>query len=227
MKFIKLGIGLVMIFSLFGCTHNLRITNLDQYENWNYNQFNKKTTIGIIPTVKEITNKKLVKSLTEHLALLNAVAILPYHLQSSIPVDYIMKVDTDSTYKGSGWNYLIDFPGFLIWAPAWHGYNFTINHNIKVILIDGTTKQEIKRFEIPLEFKIRQADIGRTWVECGWLEVGATAFIGGFFHIQYDSDVTKMVADEIYEPIGKYLAEEIKDHINACALASLNQKVTN
>jgi len=213
--YLKLVTIVFIGFMMFGCTHDLRITNLDRYQNFEFKQFRNKTIIGIVPELDNIEHKKIVKSFAEGLTKYEAVVILPYNLLNISSVDYITKISINSNYRGSWTNYFIDFPGFLIWTPVWHGYNYTISHNVQIKLISGKTNKEIKQFNIPIELKVKQADSGRTWVQCGWLETGIMPFIGGFFHIQYDDDVTAMVTKEIYYPIGSYVAEEIIDQIMA------------
>jgi len=213
MKFIKISMILTILFSIFGCTHDLRIKNIATYQNLGYNQLNEKSTIGIIADVDNLNHKKIIRGVAEKLIKLNTTPILPYTYTNTHPVDYIVKININSNYKGSWVNYFIDFPGFLIWTPTWNGYIYKINHNVKITLIDGKTKQEISQFNIPLNFDVRQADIDRTWIENSWFECGAIAFVGGFFHTRYDEDVTAMVTNEVYYPIGRYIAEEIKNNI--------------
>ena len=92
-------------------------------------------------------------------------------------------------YDGEGLNFLVNWPGFLIFAPAiWgYGYNAEIETKVNITrLTDGSSQQ----IAISTKYKFRQAEIDRTWTEVGWFEVGLIPLIGGVVFIQYDTDVT-------------------------------------
>jgi hypothetical protein len=141
---------------------------------------------------------------------------LPYQPGSTRPVDVIAHITIQPTYEGSGWNFLINFPGFLIWTPAWHGYNYNVKYDVAITLMDGPNKRQLDSWKMPIDLHVRHADIDRTWTEISWLEVGAIAFVGGICFIQYDSDVTPLLLDKIENPIGDYIAQEIIHHFNGC-----------
>ncbi len=208
-------IMIIIAFSFIGCTHKLQIKNIDDYQNFGHSQFNQTTVIGIVTNATDFDHKMLIKGISENLTHYRSVVILPYNQLSTIPVDYKMYIDIRSDYKGSGWNYFIDFPGFLIWTPAWHGYVYKVKYNVSISLTDDTNNVMFSKFEMPFDFNVRHADIGRTWVECGWLEVGLLPFFGGFFHMKYDDDITSEITKELYYPIGRYIAEDIRDKIKA------------
>lgn len=205
----------VLIVLLTGCAHKLEIKNLNQYQNMSLNTLAKPVKIGIVTSLNDINHNKLIKGIATELGRYSARVILPYYKSGSNPVDIIATISIDSEYKGSGWNFLINWPGFLIFTPAWHGYHYTVFNNVRVLLTKSSDNQKIDSFNIPLEFKIRHADIGRTWTEISYLEVSAIAFIGGLVFIQYDDDITPMVAAKIQYPIGQYIAEEIISRINS------------
>ena len=60
---------------------------------------------------------------------------------NSSMVDFIVKLDIPTEYKGSGWNFLINFPGFLIFTPAWNGYVYKVNHTVDILLISLSASQ--------------------------------------------------------------------------------------
>lgn len=207
-------ISILVLFFLSGCTHNLEIKNLDSYRNMDMNSLDKPVTIGVIPSTSDIHGKKLIKGIGTELGKYSADVLLPYTVGSSKPVDVKAKIVVLSEYKGSGWNFLINWPGFLIFTPAWHGYNYSNKYNVEVLLTKASDNQRIDSFNIPINLRIRHADIGRTWTEIGWLEVSLIPFIGGFVFIGYDDDITNLVVEKIQTPIGDYIAQEIVSRIN-------------
>ena len=121
----------------------------------------------------------------------------------------------EAAHEGSGCNFLVNWPGFLIWTPAWNGYIYKVKYTINCTLTKGANKETIDQFKIPIALNIRHAAINRTWTEISWLEVSAIAFVGGLVFISYDESVTPLVSEKIETPIGRYIAQEIVKRINA------------
>jgi hypothetical protein len=176
-----------------GCSHSLEVTNLDQYQVRTANTLEKSLSMGIRAVGQP--DMKMLVGIAEQLSTYQARVKMP-HLGSRKTVDVVAAIGIDSEYSGSGWNFLINFPGFLIFAPLWHGYHYEVSHTINVQLARGADGEEIDRFSIPIVLDVRHADIGRTWTEVSWFEVGAIAFIGGIVFIGYDDDVTPILADK-------------------------------
>lgn len=112
-------------------------------------------------------------------------------------------------------NFLINFPGFLVWAPAWNGYVYHATYDFDIRLTRADDGSLIDAWPMTVNLSLRQAELDRTWTEISWFEVGSIAFVGGIVFIQYDDDVTPLLIDEIMMPIGKYVAEEVIRRINA------------
>lgn len=139
--------------------------------------------------------------------------MMPY-FSAGKRADVIASIGVKSVYGGSGWNFLINWPGFLIFTPAWHGYNYKVSHTIDVQLNRGDDSTQFASFSLPVVLNIRHADMNRTWTEIGWLEWGIIPFVGGFVFISYDDNVTPLVAEKVAIPVGTYVAQEIVNRIN-------------
>jgi len=111
-------------------------------------------------------------------------------------------------YSGEGLNFLVNWPGFLIFAPAiWgYGYNAEINTQVNITRLSDSSSKQIS---IPTKFTFRQAEIDRTWTEVGWLEFGVIPLIGGIVFIQYDPDVTDEFITKVSPYYGPYVARKI------------------
>ena len=124
-------------------------------------------------------------------------------------IDFLVKVKTSSEYKGSKWNFLINWPGFLIWAPAWHGYDYRAIYGFDVDITDTRTGTARPRVSIPIDLDIRHADMNRTWTELSWFEWSLIAFIGGIVFTRYDKSVTPLLINAIETHIGDYTSSKI------------------
>jgi len=171
--------------------------------------------IGIVADVAGQDERALMEGTASALGRYSAQVIMPYHQNSMQQVDVIAYLDVKSTHEGSGWNFLVNFPGFLIFTPAWNGYLYKVDYTINCTLKKGATKEVIDQFTIPITLDLRHAAINRTWTEVSWFEVGIIACIGGIVFIHYDNSVTPLLGEKIEVPIGKYVAHEIVEHINA------------
>ena len=207
-------IALVTIVLLSGCAHPLTVKNLNSYSNLGMASLSKRLSIGVIPYNGDIHCEKIMKGIGDALGKYGSDVLLPYNLSSSRKVDIVANISVKPEYKGSLWNLLLNFPGFLIWAPALNGYVYKVNYNVDVLLTNPIDKTKIDSFNLPINLDVRHADINRTWAELSWFEVGSIALVSGIFYTGYDKTVSSLIADEMKMPIGDYIAQKIVSRIN-------------
>jgi len=205
----------ISVAGLSGCSHRLQVKNIDLYDATSLQPLEEKVTIGLVSTSRDIYGKKLVRGVGEELGKYSAKVVYPYRRDSAKPVDIEARLAVHPEYKGSGWNFLINFPGFLLFVPAINGYVYKVNYDLDIELVDVSTGNRIDTFELPIHLDVRHAAINRTWTEASWFEFGAIALIGGVVFVQYDPSVTPLVMNEIESPIGDYIAEQIVLRLNA------------
>lgn len=213
-KYARLSIVLFVFLLLSGCSHQLEIKNLQSYQNTQMVALQKPISIGLIQSIEDIDTQLLVKGIGTALGGYSANVLLPYHPSSEKKTDYVANIEITPEYNGSAWNFLINWPGFLIWTPAWNGYVYDVNYNVRIALTRTADNKHIDSWSIPINLDIRHAELDRTWTEISWLEVSIIAFVGGFFVTQYDADITPLVVEKIERPIGDYIAQEIVQRIN-------------
>lgn len=199
---------------LGGCTHPLAIKNLDSYRAYGVSSLDRPLKIGIASTVSEPEQRRLLDGVANALGGYSAQVVMPYAPNSQKEVDVVATINIQADHKGSGWNFLINWPGFLVWAPAWNGYIYEVKYTIDCTLTKGGTREAIDQFQIPIVLDVRHAAINRTWTELSWLEVSAIAFVGGIVFVNYDESVTPLVVEKIETPLGKFIAQEIVKRIN-------------
>lgn len=208
--------GLLLICAAMisgGCAHQLVIRNMDSYQAFGMTSFEKPLKIGIVTEANNPETKSLLNGVASALGSYSTQVIMPYQYNSQRAVDVIAHVDVSAVHEGSGWNFLVNWPGFVIFAPAWNGYLYEIHYTVNCTLKNGVTREIIDQFSLPIALNIRHAAINRTWTEISWFEVSAIAFIGGLVFISYDESVTPLVSEKIEGPIGKYIAQEIVKHL--------------
>jgi len=200
---------------LGGCTHELTIENLDTYRPFGGANLDKPLRIGIASDAYDPEHKRLLDGVASALSGYSATVTMPYVPNNPKEVDVVARIDIKTEHNGSGGNFWINFPGFLVFAPAWHGYGYEVKHTIKCELTKPGSKEAFDQFQLPVTLDIRHAAINRTWTEVSWFEVGIIALVGGFVFMDYDQSVTPLVSEKVETPLGKYVAQEIVKRINA------------
>jgi hypothetical protein len=208
----KLSFALSLVASMIvisGCTHPMTVTNLNNYHNNTIVPLNERLRIGIRANAADLNGHRLIHAVGRDLLKYNAQSTTAVDETNEF-IDVIANISVVSAQRGSGWNYWADFPGFLIWFPTWHGYNYNVMYDIDVTLNDAKTGKLINSMFIPVRLDVKHADISRTWVDgVAWPTLGATALIGGLPHMMYDETVTPLVEQEIAPVLADYVAQQI------------------
>ncbi|MCG6166545.1 hypothetical protein LFX25_01600 [Leptospira sp. FAT2] len=206
----KSSIAILLIGLAFvaNCSHSLKIQNLSEYYS-SYSFAGKKHKIGVIINSANPAEERHAEEILQALrATGNFEVIFPYNPTAS-KVEYILELRPKVTYDGSRWNFLISFPGFLIFAPAWNGYKYFAD-----IETDITIKKNnivTKQIMIPFSLKANHSDLGRTWTQgVDWLlTLGLSSLIGGFIYTSFDSDIEGEFFRNYVNSYGKYIANKI------------------
>jgi hypothetical protein len=203
---------------LQGCAHTLEIKNLTDYQGPAAEPLKQRSAIGVAAQASNDEARQLAKAVGAELGKYGAEVEYPYLGASGArPVDVVASLDVKPVHKGSGWNFLVNFPGFLVFAPAWNGYIYEVRYDIGVTLTSPADGAPVDHFVVPVVLDVRHASYNRTWTEVSWFEVGAIAFLGGLVFTSYDDGVTPLVVQHSASTIGDYVAQKIVAHMNAAA----------
>lgn len=183
--FLILFIGLIFT----GCSHPLRITNADNYFAPPSPPVKEPLKIGVTSAnAADPQNSRYINSVVEALQRTGSFERVVYPYNQTMhrdQVSIVIDITVVPHYSGEGLNFLVNWPGFLIFAPAIWGYGYHAYLDTKVNitrLSDGSSQETL----ILTKYKFRQAEIDRTWTEVGWLEWGVIPLIGGIVFIQYE-----------------------------------------
>ena len=196
-----------------GCSHPMVVKNIDAYRVEDGRVSPTRKSIGVVSPTLSTDDQLIVNGVVDGLRKYSDDVVMPYRKETDPKVDVIATVDLQSQYEGSVANFLISWPGFLVWAPAWNGYVYNIKHDFSVYLEDVQSEGVMDSFDVPVNLDIRHAAMNRTWVAetGGWLLPGlsAVALVGGIIHTGYDQNVTPIAAKEVAAPVGDFVAQEI------------------
>lgn len=227
-KILLLQLLMMLLLLCSACSHSLDIKNLSSFNTSYAASINDPSLdVGIIPSGGDMYGDQIIKAVGEKMMQLSRGTVyFPYYASSkdNNSAKVIVSIAVKPTYEGSGYNFLINWPGFLIWAPAWHGYIYKVNFDTEIRLQEASTGRLLDAFTLPIKLDVRHAAINRTWTEIGWLEVGIIPLIGGIFFTQYDSSTTPEIVEASRIRLGEYIAQEIITRINSHRLTDTGKK---
>ncbi|ODS30649.1 MAG: hypothetical protein SCARUB_04238 [Candidatus Scalindua rubra] len=206
----------MLIFLITGCSHQLAISNPDDYYS-STPYINKSISLGVLPPQSQDA-ERLVNEIVDNLrGLGNIKVISPYAKSAGNPVDYILDFNIQTKYSGDGMNFLISFPGFLIFAPWWNGYNYKANLNTKVTFTEYNSNQVVTTQTYDTQYRCKQSEFDRTWTQgADWLlTYGIASLIGGIVFTNYDNDITSDFVRSFSQPYGSYIARKVGTLLNS------------
>jgi len=203
------------MLSLFGCAHPMRVTNLDQYRLSPTPA--RQRNVAVLPFHGGADERLFFEHMVGALVAHPAVAELrddwswDAHEPDFEP-DVVVSIETRARYRGSGWNFPITWPGYLLFTHAWNGYVFHADVHAEIQIHDPDTREVADRSELDVTYSMRHCDHDRGfWAVSGWWmpPYTATALVAGLFFIRYDENATRPFHNRIRKPFGDYVAEQI------------------
>lgn len=203
--------ALLSFLLMTACSHGLRVTNLDQYFAPPLPPQKETIRVGVNSNSDgHIQNSRYTAAIVEALRSNPSVekVYYPYATTAEDRVDVLLDISINPRYSGRTSNFFVNWPGFLIWAPAiWgYGYNAEIDTAVNITRLSDRYSQQIS---IPTKYDFRHSEIDRTWTEIGWLEVSLIPLIGGFYMTNYDPDATDEFIRQVSPTYGQYVVRKI------------------
>ncbi len=213
--FVTLPLGLV------ACTHAMHVKNLDEY----------RKSVAVAGPVR-VALEDGSTSPDEHTYFTFVHEALATHagvevaLAAELPADFrpdvTVRVRPHPAYHGSGWNYVIAFPGFVLFTHAWNGFVYSADLTTDVELRDGSAAPATS--SLPAHYRVRYCDADRGiatssgWYTPGW---GGLNAVIGVFMVPWDPDGTPAFQREVRSAYGDYVANSILELANGHAAARI------
>jgi hypothetical protein len=219
MKTITMFLAILGSILFIGCSHNMHITNEEDYFTPPSTLLKKPIRLGITSNSDNDPQKsKYVTAIIDALKKNGSIELVMYPYNPSIHremVDAVVDISIKTHYDGKGSNFWVNWPGFLIFAPAiWgYGYNAEIETQANIASVINGRSQLIT---ITTRYDFRHADIKRTWTEVGWLEIGIIPLIGGIAFTGYDNNITSEFINNVAPSYGPYAARKIIESTSDC-----------
>lgn len=160
-----------------GCSHSLEITNSDKYlRSKQLSNYDQGLVIGITQfsgNSNEIWFRNKLIEEVRRSPLSDGIVTNYSHASNigrDVEPDILIDLDPSVKYRTSLINFPINWPGFIIFTPAWNGfvYHADINTHYEILTPEG---ESIAESTIRTHYNIRQAEFDRTvWSNgIGWL----------------------------------------------------------
>jgi len=207
----------LMVLFASGCSHTLEITNLDEYYAPPAPPLKQQMTVGVTsPNTGDAQIGRYVGAVVDALQRSGSFGrvIFPFsQAEHGSAAQVVMDIGVAPKYSGSGSNFFINFPGFLIFAPAIWGYEYHADIATSVKVTDQKSGRS-RDVTVATNYVFRQAEIDRTWTEVSWFEFGVIALVGGIFFMEYDPDVTREFITAVSPNYGPFVASRVLPVVN-------------
>lgn len=204
-------LGLALVIA--GCTYSLRITNLLDFVP-SHTQLPRTVKIGFVGT-----NDPLLNSVMDEISFHPQVEVTKkyYQIGTKIETDYICELLERKKFRASGKNFIITFPGFIVFAHAWSGYKYFIDIETNVRIIDPNGNI-LKEFSIVTPYTIRYTSIDRGVISTvgGWLmpAFGLLNIIPAtIFAFDYDERATDEFIEKVLPSYKVFVSSKILEQI--------------
>jgi len=197
---------------LVSCTHPMHITNSDQYISPPLTPTRQAIKLGVTSSsISDPKNSMYIAAIVDALQKNSTIERVIYPYNQAVHkdmADAVVDISVNVKYDGDGSNFFVNFPGWLIFAPAIWGYGYSAEIETMAAITsqkDGKARQ----ITVPTIYHFRQAAINRTWTEVSWFEVGIIALVGGVAFTSYDTTVTNEFIQQASPNYGPYVAKKI------------------
>lgn len=200
---------LIALVAAPGCVHQMKVKNLNEYQMSAHTARRHTVRLAGPTGLEEAAYREMIRdSLEKHPSIQEVV--LANEPQYDVRPDIDVQADVSVKYRGSGANFPITFPGFLLFAHAWNGYVYKADIVTKLTVTPASGAPRTRTLETT--YDMRHCDFGRGfWSSSGWYMPGwgATSLLAGFFMISYDTDATPEFSQAVHDAYGAYVANNI------------------
>jgi len=202
-----------------GCNHALRVTNLGDYAVAARPASDAETLdVRLTPFSGTAEARFWFDAIVERLRQDPGIGELRSADEAAdFEADRILAITPSVRHHSSGWNFWINWPGFLIFFPASHGYMYRVDVMTGIAIYDAAGRPR-EQIDLPVSYRLRHADMDRaTFANMGWLFMSFTAFVGGIWNV-------RVFDDRLIEPTHEIVRDNYADFVSAEIVSRLNER---
>lgn len=213
--------AVVGVVALAACAHDLQVKNIGTYQTaFNVPKSEQKLNVGIRPFTGTADDLFFFNTLVEKLSTSPAVDKLVTDASAKDEsLDVIFELQPSTRYRSSAANFFINFPGFIIFTPAWNGYVYRAEILTDIKMTDGSG-EPLGQLQVPVSYNLRHADFNRTiFTGLTWLEVGVLALGGGIYNaIVFDRDAIAPLQLNVKDNYAGYVMGQMSPKLREAAI---------
>jgi len=180
---------------LVGCAHPLEVKNLERYGSIaRGDPLERETAVGLIAAAPDAESLRLIGLVGTALGKYSATVIQPYAPEAG-GAEVLARITATPRYAGSGANWLVNFPGLLVFAPGWGGYHYTVEYDFRILLTRAWDNAKLDAWELPVSLDVRHSS-------------------GLLLSSEYNPEVTAPTVDEAGEVVADHIARDIVRRLN-------------
>jgi hypothetical protein len=211
----------LIALSTTACTHALEVKNLDLYAtSVHLVSIEPPVKVAVLPYTGDPDGLFYFNTLVERLNQRSGIGeIRTDYLagkSGQFTPDVILSINPQVEYRSSGWNFLINWPGFIIFTPAWNGYVYHADIMTEITIHDREGNM-LSTSKLPISYDIREAEMDRTiWTGLTWLEVSLLAFGGGIYNANvFDRDIIGTLEIHIRDNYATFISNQMQPKVQA------------
>lgn len=207
-----------------GCSHELQIKNLATYNTpYSLGTVMAHPTLAITPftgTEDDLFFFNAIVELLSHDPAIRDVRT-DYIARASgerlFEPDLVVGIQPKVEYRSSIWNFLINCPGSVLFAPGWNGYVYRADVRTHLTFSDRDGRA-LDQLDVPMTFDLRHADQDRTIFGVNlWL-----ALLGGIYDAQtFDRDAIPPFTQQVKETYASYVVAQAQRRVQGLADSGL------
>ena len=216
-------IGVVAISVGVGCTHSLRVSPIGdakyQYESKMANV--KEEKIGIVKAkTSDADLRRMFNSFILSFSGAYQGKLVKEYDRGSKAEAVNKIIEIGLTEMKYGYNhpksFFIQWPGFLIFMPAWNGLSYHITIKGYVKIYNAKDNKLLKESEINDYYIVNYTEFGRGTVSTlgGWFAFSIPSFIGAFVPSEWDEGMKSDANTRLENYFGKSLSAKVIKELN-------------
>ena len=216
----------VFLVSAIGCTYPLTILNEDEFQPSPCVPISLPVSLGYVPIGDRLCDG-VPNRIGERAFEYGVSRVRPVYGPGE-DIDCVIRLSRTTDYRSSGVNFLITFPGFLIFAHAAFGYRYYVNIVTDSRLQDGTGKYlGTATIETPYEIAYTSYARGSSsaaWGWCGFL-LFPPLWIGSIvkgivYAVRYDREATPDFERAAEPSYTSFVASKVMEQVSRQRQAS-------
>jgi hypothetical protein len=219
------SLAIALAFAAAGCSHPVTVKNraFEEAATIHRSAWKTPSAVGVRPFASTDRHTLLCyDSIVTELEHSGAFSRVVRNYNGQENVDLVLDIEVDPQYRVDRWkNLFIQWPGFLIATPHWHGLVYTLLLHTRVNIEDPDGEQ-LGTVANEEEYEIRYTSTGRgiiTGFPVGWFLFGSLSLLSNAY-IAWDDPMRDEAYEKLEREHGLLVGQEVIGTLTATSTPS-------